>query len=120
LELEGRLLKQRGWEFYNGYNVTFQPQYMSAAELLQAHRSLWRTAFSFRYTAKRILRSTFRLRLGAILLSLLMNSFYGLKSLRNNPPLDIQRRTLPQETRIAQVTPARGYPLRDEIIGGSP
>lgn len=95
LESEGRLLKNRGWEFYNGYNVTFQPKHMSADELLQAHRTLWRTAFSFKYATRRILRSTFRLRLGAILLSLFMNGFYGLKKLRNNSPVDMQRQTMP-------------------------
>ncbi len=98
LESEGRMLKHRGWEFYNGYNVTFQPQHMSADDLLQAHRTLWRTAFSFKYAAQRILRSTFRLRPGAIFLSLLMNSFYSLKKLRNNPPIDMQRQAMPQTT----------------------
>jgi hypothetical protein len=91
LEREERLLKGRGWEYYNGYNVTFQPQQMNPAELLQAHRALWRAAFSFNYAAKRSLRSIFRLRLGAVLLSLMMNGFYCLKRLRNNAPLDLQR-----------------------------
>lgn len=93
LEREGRLIRNRGWEFYNGYNVTFHPQQMSAHELLQAHRTLWRTAFSFKYATKRILRSARRLRLGAILLSIMMNGFYCLKNLRNNPPIDIQQQT---------------------------
>lgn len=95
LEQEDRLLKGRGWEYYNGYNVTFQPQQMSPAELLQAHRALWRAAFSFKYAAKRGLRSLFRLRPGAVLLTLMMNGFYGLKRLRNNAPVDMQRQVHP-------------------------
>jgi radical SAM superfamily enzyme YgiQ (UPF0313 family) len=90
---EGRMIQDRGWEFYNGYNVAFQPQHMSAEELLQAHRTLWRTAFSLRYVLKRILRSARRLRPGAILLSLAMNGFYGLKNLRGNRPIDMQQKT---------------------------
>ena len=90
-EREGRLIRNRGWEFYNGYNVTFRPHGMSAKELLQAHRSLWRTAFSFKYAAKRILRSGWRLRPGAALLSLAMNGFYCLKNLRGNRPITMAR-----------------------------
>lgn len=114
LEGEGRMLKNRGWEFYNGYNVTFQPQRMSAAELLQAHRTLWRTAFSLTYAAKRILRSSFRLRLGAIFLSLFMNGFYGLKKLRNNAPVDMQRQAIPQST-ISTHTSASVAALRQSL-----
>ncbi len=87
LDVEGRLLHERGWEFYNGYNVTFQPQQMRPDELLRAHRTLWRTAFSLKYTARRMVRSS-RLRPGAVLLSWLMNGFYGLKNLRNNLPIE--------------------------------
>ncbi len=43
---EGRLLEDRGMAFYNGYNVTFQPQLMNPDDLLQAHRTLWKRAFS--------------------------------------------------------------------------
>ncbi len=39
---------------------------------------------------KRLGRSAFRLRLGALLLSLAMNGFYGLKALRGNLPLEMQ------------------------------
>jgi radical SAM superfamily enzyme YgiQ (UPF0313 family) len=93
LAREGRLLQDRGWEFYNGYNVTFRPQGMEPDDLLQAHRTLWRTAFSLRYVLKRIARSAWRLRLGAVMLSLAMNGFYGLKNLRSNPPVDMGQRT---------------------------
>src|SRR2546430_15298016 len=43
---DGRMLPERGWEFYNGYNVTFRPRAMTPDELLTAHRRLWRRAVS--------------------------------------------------------------------------
>jgi len=87
---EDRILEERGWEFYNGYNVAFQPQQMTADELLDAHRRLWKTAFSFSYSARRILRTLFRLRLGAVFLVTAMNSFYCAKRLRGNVPIDMR------------------------------
>jgi radical SAM superfamily enzyme YgiQ (UPF0313 family) len=85
-EAQNRLLEDRGWQFYNGYNVAFQPKGMKPEELLQAHRWLWRRAFSPVHVFKRLARSAFRLRLGALLLSLAMNGFYGFKALRGNLP----------------------------------
>jgi radical SAM superfamily enzyme YgiQ (UPF0313 family) len=87
LEGEGRMLTGRGWEFYNGYNVAFLPARMTPAELLAAHRALWREAFSVRYTVKRILRALFRLRFGAFLMCAMMNLFYCAKALRGNTPV---------------------------------
>jgi radical SAM superfamily enzyme YgiQ (UPF0313 family) len=84
---EGRILTERGWEFYNGYNVTFQPKQMSPEELLEAHRQLWREAFSFKYSFLRVLRSMRYLRPGAFLMCLFMNTFYCLKRLRGNEPI---------------------------------
>ena len=95
MEEESKLLKERGWQFYNGYNVAFQPHRMSADELLRAHRALWRRAFSPLHVVKRITRGARRLRLGALLLSLAMNSFYGWKALRGNAPLDMATRAVP-------------------------
>jgi len=89
LEQENRIIEDRGWEFYNGYNVVFHPKNMSAEELLRSHRILWKTAFSFKYSLKRIIRS-FRLRNGAFLLSMLMNGFYCGKKLTGNLPIDMQ------------------------------
>jgi radical SAM superfamily enzyme YgiQ (UPF0313 family) len=86
LEGQGRLLAERGWQFYNGYNVAFRPRDITPSELEQAHRRLWKTAFSPWQVFKRLRRSAFQLRLGALLLSLAMNSFYGLKALRGNIP----------------------------------
>ena len=54
---EGRLLDDRGLAFYNGYNVTFQPQLMSPDALLQAHRALWKRAFSPGFVFKRVIRA---------------------------------------------------------------
>lgn len=101
---EGRMITERGWEFYNGYNVTFYPQTMTPDELLQAHRRLWTTAFSFRASLKRIWRSVRRLRTGSILLSVAMNGFYGTKQLRGNLPITMQaceqaKTVRPQRTR---------------------
>lgn len=90
LEQEGRLLPRHGWEFYNGYNVSFVPKNMTARELLVAHRDLWRQAFSLRHTLKRLARSAFTLRWGAFLMCLFMNVFYCLKAVRSNIPRDMQ------------------------------
>ena len=85
---ENRVLGDRGWEFYNGYNVAFQPKQMSPRELLTAHRALWRETFSLRYSIKRILRACFILRWGAFLMCAVMNSFYCIKALTGNLPRD--------------------------------
>lgn len=89
---EGRLLADRSWAFYNGYNVTFRPKYLSPDELLEAHRALWRKAFSPAHVAGRITRGGRYLRRGAFLMSAAMNGFYGLKRLHGNAPLDLARR----------------------------
>jgi radical SAM superfamily enzyme YgiQ (UPF0313 family) len=89
LASEGRLLPQHGWEFYNGYNVSFVPKNMSSSELLAAHRDLWKKAFSLRHSLKRLVRAFFTLRLGAFLMCSFMNVFYCLKALRGNTPLDM-------------------------------
>jgi radical SAM superfamily enzyme YgiQ (UPF0313 family) len=92
MEAEDRLLVDRGWQFFNGYNVAFEPQNMSVDELLAAHRALWRKSFSLKFVFQRLSRSAFRLRLGALLLSLAMNGFYGFKALRANQPVDMRER----------------------------
>jgi radical SAM superfamily enzyme YgiQ (UPF0313 family) len=89
LDNEKRILKNRGWNFYNGYNVTFKPQNLSAEDLLKAHRELWSKIFSFKNSVKRIMRSISYLRPGAFLMTLFMNGFYGLKKLRNNYPKEM-------------------------------
>jgi radical SAM superfamily enzyme YgiQ (UPF0313 family) len=85
---DGRILKDRNYRFYNGYNVAFLPKTMTPEALLQAHRKLWRRAFSARHSLFRIARSVRYLRLGAFLMCLFMNAFYGLKCARGNLPLD--------------------------------
>ncbi len=90
---EGRLLPDRGWEFYNGYNVTFKPRQMSPSELLKAHRNLWQEAFSLRRSFRRIVKGVFRLRWGALMMSIAMNGFYSLKALRKNQPVNFENRT---------------------------
>ena len=87
---ENRILTERGWEFYNGYNVTFQPRQMSPEELLSAHRELWREAFSLKYSFLRVIRSLKYLRPGAFLMCLFMNAFYCLKRLRGNEPVSFE------------------------------
>ncbi len=84
---EARILPRRGWEFYNGYNVSFVPRSMSPEQLLEAHRALWREAFSLKYSFLRTARSFGRLRLGAFLMCFMMNAFYCLKRLRGNEPM---------------------------------
>jgi radical SAM superfamily enzyme YgiQ (UPF0313 family) len=85
-----RLRSKLGWEFYNGYNVTFEPSKMTPAELLRAHRDLWKSTFSMTASLGRVGRSGFRLRWGAFLLCGIMNLFYGLKALTNNQPVSFE------------------------------
>ena len=92
LEQEGRILEARNWNFYNGYNVAFQPKKITETHLLHAHRALWKKSFSPLYAFKRILRGIFTLRWGAFLLSLFMNSFYSYKRARKNFPIDMSYR----------------------------
>ena len=87
---EDRMLPDRGWEYYNGYNVTFKPKQMSIGELVAAHRQLWREAFSLKYSLLRILRSARYLRWGAFFMCAFMNSFYCLKRLRGNEPISFE------------------------------
>jgi len=85
LHREGRLLADRSWDHFNGYNVAFQPASMTPAALLSAHRQLWGRAFSPRRVAGRVAR-TRHLRPGAAMLSAAMNGFYGAKRLTGNTP----------------------------------
>ncbi|MDO8541405.1 MAG: DUF4070 domain-containing protein [Opitutaceae bacterium] len=94
LQGAGRLLPDRGWEYYNGYNVAFAPRLMSPDELLAAHRELWQRAFSPAHVAARVARAARSLRTGAALLSSAMNGFYGLKRARGNEPLDMRECTV--------------------------
>ncbi len=92
LQREDRMLDERGWNFYNGYNVAFKPKKINEAQLLASHRSLWKKSFSPLYAIKRIWRGALTLRLGAFLLSFFMNSFYSYKRVRSNFPIDMTRR----------------------------
>lgn len=114
LKKEGRLIPERGWRFWNGYNVSYYPAKMIPGELLQAHRYLWRRAFSLSHTFKRVLRGFFRLRFGAFCLSLAMNSFYCLKNLRGNIPVDMG--AVPETTRQANQS---GTPRTSSILSAS-
>lgn len=93
LNQEGRIIKERNWNFYNGYNVAFKPKKISETQLLNAHRALWKKSFSPMYALQRILRGIFYLRRGAFLLSLCMNTFYAYKRVRKNYPIDMSKRT---------------------------
>lgn len=90
LVAEERLLNDRGWGAYNGYNVAFQPINMSPEELHQAHRKLWKRAFSPLHVFRRISRHALKLRPGALMLTAAMNGFYGFKAFRGNQPLEIR------------------------------
>src|SRR6185503_18800843 len=61
LEQEGRILHDRNWNYYNGYNVAFKPNKLTEIQLLQAHRSLWKRSFSPLYSFKRVMHGAFRL-----------------------------------------------------------
>lgn len=83
----GRILRDRDWPHYNGYNVAFQPARMSPAELIQAHRTLWKRAFGPKRVAQRLSAAAHRLSAGGLMLAAAMNSFYGLKCATHNFPL---------------------------------
>jgi radical SAM superfamily enzyme YgiQ (UPF0313 family) len=85
---DGRILEDRDWPHYNGYNVAFRPRGMAPSALLAAHRELWRRAFSPGAVAGRLARGARQLRAGALLLSSTMNGFYGMKRLTGNLPAD--------------------------------
>lgn len=84
----GRILTNRDWPHYNGYNVAFQPTRMTPEELLAAHRELWRAAFHPAAVAQRLARGARQLSRGGMMLSTAMNGFYGLKRLTGNAPSD--------------------------------
>jgi radical SAM superfamily enzyme YgiQ (UPF0313 family) len=88
LRQEDRLLKNRSWNHYNGFNVAFRPLRMSPSELIAAHRTLWKTAFSFKAVLFRIFRSLLYLQFGSFLMVLFMNAFYGYKRLTKNFPIE--------------------------------
>jgi radical SAM superfamily enzyme YgiQ (UPF0313 family) len=83
---QGRILRDRDWPHYNGYNVAFRPAQMSPDELLAAHRELWRRAFAPTTVTARVARAARQLNPGGAMLSAAMNGFYGLKRLGNNLP----------------------------------
>lgn len=115
---EGRILAGRGWEFYNGYGVSFRPKNMSPDQLLQAHRLLWREAFSPRYTFLRVVRSFFRLRFGAFLMCAMMNGFYCLKRMRGNEPVSFDESSPYLEfTSLAQDNLRKEQLENGEILG---
>jgi radical SAM superfamily enzyme YgiQ (UPF0313 family) len=94
LQRESRILNNRDWKYYNGYNVSFRPKLLSVASLHESHRKLWKKSFSFSYSVWRIIRSMFYLRPGAFLICLFMNVFYGLKGITGNLPRDMAFSTL--------------------------
>jgi radical SAM superfamily enzyme YgiQ (UPF0313 family) len=99
---EGRILADRDWPFYNGYNVAFEPAKMSAQDLRDAHRAQWRRAFSPSRVMLRVARGARQLRPGAMMLSGAMNGFYGHKRLGGNEPAD----AAPSTHRIAHPDPS--------------
>jgi radical SAM superfamily enzyme YgiQ (UPF0313 family) len=84
----GRLLNDRDWPHYNGYNVAFRPARMTPEELLGAHRSLWRRAFRPAAVLGRLTRGVRQLSRGGLMLSAAMNGFYGLKQVTGNLPAE--------------------------------
>jgi radical SAM superfamily enzyme YgiQ (UPF0313 family) len=85
---DDRLLLDRSWDHYNGYNVAFRPARMTPESLLAAHRELWRRAFSPTAVAERLIRGARTLSPGGMMLSSAMNGFYGLKRIEGNAPAE--------------------------------
>lgn len=91
---DDRILEDRDWPHYNGYNVAFRPAQMTPAELHRAHRALWNRAFSPAAVAERLANGARHLRPGAMMLSTAMNGFYGLKQLSGNEPASADTATV--------------------------
>jgi len=107
----GRILEDRDWPHYNGYNVAFRPARMSPEELLRAHRAMWKRAFSAKAVAQRLSRGVPVLSRGGLMLSSAMNGFYGLKGMTGNLPAEA---ALEGKERIAHPTrSALGEVLRE-------
>lgn len=85
---EGRLLSDRDWPHYNGYNVAFRPDRLTPGELLAAHRRLWRRAFRPAAVLGRLARGARQLSRGGLMLSATMNGFYGTKRVTGSLPAD--------------------------------
>lgn len=83
----GRILLDRDWPHYNGYNVAFRPARMTPDELLAAHRALWMRAFGPHAVLERLGKASRRLNPGGMMLAGAMNAFYGLKRLSGNVPI---------------------------------
>jgi radical SAM superfamily enzyme YgiQ (UPF0313 family) len=83
---QGRMLADRDWPHYNGYNVAFQPARMSPGDLLDAHLRLWNRAFSPKSVLHRLSRASRQLSPGGLMLATAMNGFYGLKRITGNTP----------------------------------
>lgn len=103
----GRILPDRDWPHYNGYNVAFQPARMSPGELLCAHRALWKRAFGPKAVLERLAGAARHLNAGGMMLATAMNSFYGLKRISGNLPID---QPIASENRIAH-PPAQAAPF---------
>lgn len=99
LSQQDRILEDRGWEYYNGYNVAFEPNSMSPEKLLDCHRILWKKAFSPRHSIKRIWKGIRHLRFGALCMSVFMNLFYCYKRVSGNIPVDAKQFRLPSATK---------------------
>lgn len=59
---------------------------MTPDALIEAHRSLWRKAFSPAAVAERLAHGARTLSAGGMMLSAAMNGFYGLKRIEENEP----------------------------------
>jgi len=85
---DNRILEEKNWDHYNGYNVAFRPARMTSQSLLFAHRALWRNAFSVGAVGERLFRGARTLSPGGMMLSTAMNGFYGLKQLEGSEPAE--------------------------------
>jgi radical SAM superfamily enzyme YgiQ (UPF0313 family) len=85
---DGRILEDRDWPFYSGYDVAFRPARLSPEALRAAHRRLWRRAFSPGAVLARLARGARVLSPGGMMLSAAMNGFYGLKCVEGSRPAD--------------------------------
>ena len=90
MNAKGKIIKALNWSNFNGYNVAFKHNSLNETTLTNAHRQLWKNSFNPFNVILRICFGMSHLRFGAQILSLMMNSFYGLKYITCNHPVNYQ------------------------------
>lgn len=86
LDAEGRILT-RDWRLYDGQHVVFRPHAMSAEELRQGLKHVWKRVYSYRGIARRLWGPPFLLKAPALLSNLFLRHYqYRLQGITGAAP----------------------------------